>query len=83
MVQKQQKQFEALDFEMRTHYPYICEKSRQIASERTLNDLLAESLKPKLRKDEQNKVAEFKQGTKELAEEFLKRNYDEEKEKRI
>ena len=45
MVQKQQKVNNIHEMEARTHYPFICEKSRQIASERSLQDLIVESLK--------------------------------------
>jgi hypothetical protein len=54
LVQKQQKIFDAHDQEQRSHYPYICERSRQIAGERTLQDLILESTK--LKKPAETKV---------------------------
>ena len=83
LVQKQQKIFDAHDQEQRSHYPYICEKSRQIAGERTLQDLILESTKVK--KTTEPKVeadVHASQASKEILEGFLKRNYDLENERR-
>jgi hypothetical protein len=69
--------------EAKTHYPFICEKSRQIAGERSLQDLILESAKVKKVKDKPMEPdAQQVQASKEILEGFLQRNYDREKERK-
>ena len=78
MVQKQQKIYDIHDQDLRNHYPYICEKSRQMAGERSLQDLIVESKKVKKDKPEEDKKLQEPelQASRDMIDGFLKRNYE-------